>query len=203
MPYPTLLFYMPFLSSFGGAAIIGFGFSRSGERVAAYFWNTNNTAWSNAGSWYTAVDHNTASNFPTVTQTAYVLTNTNVVLDNSVVNGVYTNWRNLDYWAPPTGITGVDTGNGKPDITITSNSFKDAPNPIAVFAPGSGSYALGTVVEYPSGSDTYYEAIAQANNTNLVNGVPNPAYWADQPSLPSNYAITNFNLVTIEGIIVP
>jgi hypothetical protein len=192
---------MPFLSSFGGAASIGFGFSRTGGRVAAYFYNTSNDLWSNSGSWYAEAEHSTASAFPTSNQTAYVLTDTEVVLDNNVVGGVYTNWSNLNYWAPPTGITGVDEGAGKPDITIVSNAFSNATDPIAVFVPDDGSYDLGTIVEYPSGSDTYYEAIAQANNTALVNNVPNPAFWADQPSLPPDYAITNFNNITLEGVV--
>jgi hypothetical protein len=192
---------MPFITSLGSVSLFGFGLSLAVDRSAAYFYNISDVLWSNSASWYAEALHTNPSAFPTVTQTAYVLTDTEVVLDNSVVGGVYTNWSDLNYWAPPTGITGVGEGASRPDITIVSNAFSNAPEPIDVFAPGASNYTLGTIVEYPSGSDTYYEAIAQASNTELVNGIPNPAFWADQPSLPSGYSITNFNIVTLEGVV--
>ncbi len=181
--------------------MFGFGLSLAVDRSAAYFYNDSDDLWSNSASWYTEAAHTNPSDFPTVTQTAYVLTDTEVVLDNSVVSGVYTNWSDLNYWAPPAGITGVGEGVNRPDITIISNAFSNAPDSIAVFVPGNGSYALGTIVEYPSGSDTYYEAIAQADDTELVNDIPDPDFWADQPSLPSDYPITNFNVVVFEGVV--
>jgi hypothetical protein len=195
---------MPFITTIGTTSLFGFGLSLAVDRSAAYFYNASNPLdplWSNPASWYTEALHTNSSAFPTDKQTAYVLTDTEVVLDNSVVGGVYTNWSDLNYWAPPTGITGVGEGASRPDITIVSNAFSDAPEPIEVFAPGNGTYALGTIVEYPGSSDTYYEAIAQADDTDLVDGIPDPAFWADQPSLPSDYPITNFKDVVFEGVV--
>ena len=202
MPCLTLfLFYMPFLSSFGGAASIGFGFSRAGDRAAAYFYSISSVFWSNSGSWYAEAGHSTASAFPTSNQTAYVLTNTEVVLDGYVTGGdspVYHNWQTRDYWAPPAGITGV----GAVDITLISNEFNDAPAPIPVFVSGTGSYVLGDIVEYPEDEGVYYSAIRAAVDTALVSSVPDPYYWGlvgPQPYVPSN-CVVNFDEVELVGV---
>jgi hypothetical protein len=194
---------MPFLSSFGGAASIGFGFSRTGGRVAAYFWNINNTAWSNSGSWYAEAEHSTESAFPTNNQTAYVLSNTEVVLDGYVTgvgSPVYHSWETLDYWSPPAGITGV----GAVNITFISNEFYDADAPIPAFVDGAGDYELGDIVEYPEDEGVYYSAIRTATDTNLIDGVPDPYYWGlvgPQPYIPTN-CVVNFgnDAVTLFGV---
>lgn len=180
--------------------MFGFGLSLAVDRSAAYFYSLSSELWSEPGSWYTEALHTNSSSFPTDKQTAYVLSDTRVVLDGYVTGGpsapVYHNWQTLAYWAPPVAITGV----GAVDITFISNEFDGAPTPIPVFVGGTGSYALGDIVEYPEDGGVYYSAKRAAVDTTLISDVPDPFYWGlvgPQPYVPTE-CVVDFGDNTIE-----
>jgi hypothetical protein len=95
MPCLTLfLFYMPFLSSFGGAASVGFGLSRTpaegggGPYTGTLYYyegadeSDTTSTWATLAKWYKNSEHNqAASNLPTVANATVLLNNTSADLE--------------------------------------------------------------------------------------------------------------------------